>query len=115
MTLAEVHSVVPKHLHEKNTVKALLYVARDITCAVIVYKLGWLIDPFARSLVQDYGFASTVGTIVKWALWAFYWHWQGVILAGWWCLAHEAGHGTVSSYAWVNHVVGFSLHTVSSR
>jgi len=26
-------------------------------------------------------------------------------------MAHEAGHGTVSSSSWVNHLVGFSLHT----
>ncbi|RDB19026.1 Acyl-lipid omega-3 desaturase (cytochrome b5), endoplasmic reticulum [Hypsizygus marmoreus] len=111
VTLSEVHSVVPKHLHERNTFKALLYVARDVICAVIVYKLGWLIDPAARSLVQDYGFSQGVGTAVKWGLWAFYWHWQGVILAGWWCLAHEAGHGSLSNHSWLNHLLGFSLHT----
>ncbi|KAG6872700.1 hypothetical protein C0995_007368 [Termitomyces sp. Mi166 len=111
VTLQEVHSVVPKHLHEKNTFKALLYVIRDVTCAVIVYKLGWLIDPFAKSLVQIYGAPQAFGIAVKWALWALYWHWQGVILAGWWCMAHEAGHGSLSSYSWFNHVIGFSLHT----
>ncbi|KAF8876349.1 delta-12 fatty acid desaturase [Infundibulicybe gibba] len=111
VTLSQVHSVIPKHLHEKNTFKALLYVARDILCATVVYKLGWMIDPVARTLVQDYGVPVSVGAIAKWSLWALYWHWQGVILAGWWCLAHEAGHGTISPYAWVNHVVGFTLHS----
>lgn len=110
-TLAEVHSVIPKHLHEKDTFKALSYAARDVICAVIVYKLGWLIEPFARSLVQDYGAPDYVGTIAKWGLWALYWHWQGVILAGWWCMAHEAGHGTVSNHQWVNHLVGYTMHT----
>ncbi|KAG6885730.1 hypothetical protein C0993_010557 [Termitomyces sp. T159_Od127] len=112
-TLQEVHSVVPKHLWEKNTLKALFYVIRDVTCAVIVYKLGWMIDPAAKSLVQDYGAPQALGTAIKWALWALYWHWQGVILAGWWCMAHEAGHGSLSKYSWFNHVVGYSLHTVS--
>ncbi|PPQ94926.1 hypothetical protein CVT25_004412 [Psilocybe cyanescens] len=111
VTLSEVHSVVPKHLHEKNTFKALLYVARDITCAVIVYKLGWMIDTFARTLVTDYNVPSSAGTAIKWSLWALYWHWQGVILAGWWCMAHEAGHGSLSSLSWVNHLVGYSMHT----
>ena len=83
---------------------------RDVVCAVIVYKLGWMIDPFARTLV-DWGLPSTVATITKWSLWALYWHWQGVILAGWWCMAHEAGHGSLSNYSWVNHVIGYSLHT----
>lgn len=87
---------------------------RDVVCAVVVYKLGWLIDPFVQTLVQGYGLPATAGNVVKWSLWALYWHWQGVILAGWWCMAHEAGHGTLSSYSWFNHVVGFTLHTVST-
>ncbi|KAF9482833.1 delta-12 fatty acid desaturase [Pholiota conissans] len=111
VTLAEVHAVIPKHLHQKSTLKALAYAARDITCAVIVYKLGWMIDSFANSLVNNYGVSSTVGSLVKWGLWALYWHWQGVILAGWWCLAHEAGHGSLSNYSWVNHFVGYTMHT----
>ncbi|KAJ3515052.1 hypothetical protein NLJ89_g2002 [Agrocybe chaxingu] len=110
-TLSEIHSIVPKHLHERSTLKALPYVFRDVFCAFIVYKLGWLIDPFAQSLVQNYGLPPIVGTVAKWSLWALYWHWQGVILAGWWCMAHEAGHGSLSPYGWFNHLIGFSLHT----
>ncbi|KAG6881535.1 hypothetical protein C0993_001036 [Termitomyces sp. T159_Od127] len=112
VTLQEVHSVVSKHLHKKNTLKALLYVIRDVTCAIILYKLGRLIDPCAKSLVQDYEVPQAFGTATKWSLWAFYWHWQGVVLAGWWCMAHEAGHGSLSDYSWFNHLVGYSLHTV---
>ncbi|CAA7263772.1 unnamed protein product [Cyclocybe aegerita] len=110
-TLSEIHSIVPKHLHERSTLKALPYVFRDVFCAFVVYKLGALIDPFTRSLVQNYGLPPIVGTVAKWPLWALYWHWQGVILAGWWCMAHEAGHGSLSPYGWVNHLIGFSLHT----
>ncbi|KAF5313871.1 hypothetical protein D9619_013113 [Psilocybe cf. subviscida] len=111
VTLQEVHAVIPKHLHKRNTLKALAYAARDIICAVVVYKLGWMIDGFAQSLVADYGLSTTVGSAVKWSLWALYWHWQGVILAGWWCMAHEAGHGSLSDYSWVNHFVGYTMHT----
>ena len=112
VTLSEIHSIVPKYLHERNTFKALLYVFRDIFCAVVVYKLGWMIDPFSRVLVENYGLSSNTGTIAKWALWALYWHTQGVILAGWWCMAHEAGHGSLSNHSWVNHLIGYSMHTV---
>ena len=104
---------MPKHLYERNTFKALLYVFRDIFCAVVVYRFGWMIDPFSKALVENYGLSSHAGTIVKWALWALYWHTQGVILAGWWCLAHEAGHGSLSNHSWVNHLIGYSMHTVS--
>ena len=112
MTLSEIRSVVPKSLHKKNTLKAFGYVLRDVLCAVAVYKLGWVIDPFSRSLVEDFGLAPIIGTLVNWFSWALYWHCQGVILAGWWCMAHEAGHGTLSSFSWVNHLIGFTLHTV---
>ncbi|KAG6875818.1 hypothetical protein C0993_007274 [Termitomyces sp. T159_Od127] len=111
VTLQEVHSAVPRHLHEKNTLIALLYVLRDVTCAVILYKLGWLIDPCVNSFVQDYGAPQAVSTATKWTLWALYWHWQGVVLAGWWCMAHEAGHGSLSNHSWFNHFVGYTLHT----
>ena len=115
MTLSEIRSVVPKTLHEKNTLKAFGYVLSDVLCAVVVYKLGWMIDPFSRSLVEDFRLAPIVGTLANWSSWALYWLCQGVILAGWWCMAHEAGHGTLSSYSWVNHVIGFTLHTVRTH
>ena len=81
-------------------------------CAIIIYKLGGMIDAFAEYLITDCGLSSTVVPLVKWGLWSLYWFWQGIILAGWWCLAHEAGHGSISNYAFVNHVIGFLLHTV---
>ena len=115
MTLSEIHSAIPKGLNEKNTLKAFGYVLRDVLCAVAVYKLGWMINPLSRSLVKDFGLHSNVGTLVEWSAWALYWHCQGIILAGWWCLAHEAGHGTLSSYSWVNHLIGFTLHTVRTH
>ncbi|KAJ7581901.1 delta-12 fatty acid desaturase [Mycena floridula] len=111
VTLSDLHSVVPKELHQKDTLKASLYVIRDITFAVIVYKLGALITPFTQSLLQTYDLPSGAYFAIKWSLWGLYWLCQGIILAGWWCLAHEAGHGTLSPYGWFNDAVGFSMHT----
>ncbi|EEB96560.1 hypothetical protein MPER_04289 [Moniliophthora perniciosa FA553] len=84
---------------------------RDGSCADVAYKLGWLIDPSAILLVSHLGVPALAGTIFKWASWLVYWYCQSIILAGWWCMAHEAGHGNISSYQWVNHLIGFSLHT----
>lgn len=102
---------IPKHLYEKSTAKGLFYFARDIICAIAVYKLGTFIDPSAETAV-NYGLHSTAVRLAKWAAWAFYFHAQGVIFAGLWCLGHEAGHGTLSPYNAVNHAMGFVLHTV---
>lgn len=110
--IGELHAAVPKQLFEKDTFKGLLYVARDVLCAVIIYKLGWLIEPFTDNLISRNGLPQIVGTLLKWTAWGVYWFSQSVALAGWWCLAHEAGHGNISPHKWVNHLVGFSLHTV---
>ncbi|KAL0945988.1 hypothetical protein HGRIS_012266 [Hohenbuehelia grisea] len=111
VTLAEIHAAVPKDLWKKSTAKGLYYVCRDIFFAVLTYKLGVFIDPFVQMLVMNHGLPIIAAKLVKAALWLTYWHWQGVILAGWWCLGHEAGHGTLSSRSWINHSVGYSLHT----
>ncbi|KAJ7043561.1 delta-12 fatty acid desaturase [Mycena alexandri] len=111
LALSDVRLAVPKHLYEKNTLKGCLYVARDLLCAFVVYELGWLIDPLTSSLVNRFGLSSTIYFLVQWTLWLCYWYAQGIVLAGWWCMAHEAGHGTLSNHKWINHVVGFSLHS----
>ncbi|KAF5335826.1 hypothetical protein D9611_009655 [Ephemerocybe angulata] len=108
-SLAEVRAVVPKHLFEKNTLRGMLYVVRDVTCVLVFYELGWRIDPFAQACGQS--LSPVVASIVRCALWATYWLFQSLAFSGWWCLAHEAGHGTLSSISWINHVVGFTLHT----
>jgi fatty acid desaturase len=115
VTLAEIRTAVPKHLHQRSTPIAIYYAIRDVLFAYVVYKLGWMIDPFAQGLVEKYGVSPNTFAVVKWSLWAVYWYSQSICLAGWWCLAHEAGHGTLSDYNWVNHAIGFSLHTVSNE
>ncbi|KAJ7126935.1 delta-12 fatty acid desaturase protein [Mycena epipterygia] len=111
VSISELHAVVPKYLFHKSTAKGLYYYARDIFFTFLAYKLGAMIDPFSRSLVEDYGFDQTITFILRWLLWVVYWHCQGVVMAGLWTLAHEAGHGTLSDYNWVNHVIGYTSHT----
>ncbi|KAF9061799.1 delta-12 fatty acid desaturase [Rhodocollybia butyracea] len=111
VTLAEIHAAVPKHLFRKNSLKAFLHISRDVICALALYQLALQIEPFSAAFVNHYETTQSVGTIIKWAGWAGYWVCQSIVLAGWWCMAHEAGHGNVSEYKWVNHVVGFLLHT----
>ncbi|KAF5337897.1 hypothetical protein D9757_010317 [Collybiopsis confluens] len=111
VTIAEVHAAVPKHLFEKNFFTASFYIARDVLSAVVLYKLGWQIEPFATSLVENYGASPLAGSLTKWGLWGAYWIAQSVVLAGWWCMAHEAGHGNVSTHKWLNNLTGYLLHT----
>ncbi|KAF7336670.1 Acyl-lipid omega-3 desaturase (Cytochrome b5), endoplasmic reticulum [Mycena venus] len=111
ISISELHAAVPKHLFRKSTAMGLYYYARDICFIFVAYKLGCTIEPLSQRLAEVYGFGRTIELIFRWLLWVVYWHWQGVIMGGFWTLAHEAGHGTLSDYNWVNHVIGYTAHT----
>ncbi|KAF5368959.1 hypothetical protein D9758_003063 [Tetrapyrgos nigripes] len=104
LSIQQIRAAIPKELFEKSTVKGLAYVALDIFFAVVLYKLAWQIDAFSSYIAPQ-------STVFKWSLWSVYWFAQSVVLAGWWCMAHEAGHGNISKHKWVNNLVGFGLHT----
>ena len=108
-TLSEVRAVVPKHLFQKSTFRGLLFVIRDLALVAIFYELAWRIDPF----VENANLHRLPGVALRSLLWCAYWWFQSLVFSGWWCLAHEAGHGSLSSISWINHSVGFVLHTVS--
>ncbi|KAF8901965.1 delta-12 fatty acid desaturase protein [Mucidula mucida] len=101
ITIAEIRRAVPPELFKKSTFWGLYYVARALISAYVVYKLTLFI-PLA---------APYVGSVGVWVLWATYWWTQGLVLAGWWCLSHEAGHGGLTNSKWLNHILGFCLHT----
>ncbi|CAK5267632.1 unnamed protein product [Mycena citricolor] len=111
VTLAQVRAAVPKHLYQRNTLKGCLYVLRDVSIAVAIFRFGWAIDARIIPFLWHLGVPWTVACATKWLLWTCYWYAQGIVLAGWWCIAHEAGHGNLSDIKWINHIVGFVLHS----
>ncbi|KAI0320401.1 delta-12 fatty acid desaturase [Amylostereum chailletii] len=110
VTLAEIHAAVPKYLFHKSTKKAFFYTIRTSLCSVVFYQLAMRIDPFACRL-QHLGLPRLLSFSLRAILWATYCWWQGIAFAGLWCLGHEAGHGTLSNHDWVNHCLGYLLHT----
>ncbi|KAJ3567933.1 hypothetical protein NP233_g6047 [Leucocoprinus birnbaumii] len=118
VTVADIRTAIPKHLYEKSTLKGCYYFARDILCTAVLYSLATKIDPLftSTSSFPTSGLiaSSTQQTLViaaRCLTWCLYFHWQGIAFAGLWCLGHEAGHGTLSTYSWVNTSFGFVLHT----
>lgn len=102
---------MPKHLFEKSTLRGLLVVFRDVGFALLLFELAGRIDPWVEDK-RALPLSTTAASLLKWSLWAMYWFFQSVVFAGCWVLAHEAGHGTIASIPWMNHIVGFTLHTV---
>ncbi|KAH7868007.1 delta-12 fatty acid desaturase [Lentinula edodes] len=107
ITWNELHSSLPKHIFRRSTVKGVSYVVRDVTLAIVLYRLAWFLESPATVFFEPSNFLR----LVKYVLWLFYFNAQGILFTSWWCLAHEASHGTLSSFALVNDAVGFVLHT----
>lgn len=68
------------------------------------------IDPFIETL-KGTGLNPYLTTTLKWSLWATYWWFQGLVGGGIFCIGHDAGHGTLSDYQWINHTIGYIAHT----
>jgi len=101
-------------------VKGCYYFVRDILFIVVLYNLATRIEVLVNSipsLLSSTALAPNTQralvVVIKWIAWCLYFHWQGIAFAGLWCLGHEAGHGTLSTYSWLNTLFGFILHTVS--
>jgi len=107
-TLKDIHDAIPKELYKKSLLKSMGYVVRDVSFSVLFYYLSTYIEPISNSLSPQ-GF--WVQQSARWSMWAVYWFWQSVAWGGFWCLGHEAGHGTLSEYNWINHIIGFTMHT----
>ncbi|KAJ3925446.1 MAG: delta-12 fatty acid desaturase [Lentinula lateritia] len=111
VTWNQLHSALPRHIFKKSALKGLSYVVRDVTLAILLYRLAWSLDTIATTLVGSWNASQTHLRMLKWMLWIIYFNVQGILLTSWWCLAHEASHGTLSSFTLVNDLVGFVLHT----
>jgi len=119
VTVADIRSAIPKHLYQKSTLKGCYYFVRDLLFTIVLYNLATRIEALANSV---FSFLSSSAlnpatqraliVVIQWSGWCLYFYWQGIAFAGLWCLGHEAGHGTLSTYPWLNTIFGFILHTV---
>ncbi|KAI0088311.1 delta-12 fatty acid desaturase [Irpex rosettiformis] len=110
ISLSQIHAAVPRHLFNKSTFVALQYVFRTISLAIAFYLITAFLDsPLHRLRLT--GGHELLSAVVQCVLWPAYWLFQSLTFAGFWCISHEAGHGTLSSHDWVNHTIGYTLHT----
>ncbi|KAG9226941.1 hypothetical protein CCMSSC00406_0003386 [Pleurotus cornucopiae] len=116
IALKDVRNAVPPELFERNTFISLFYVIRHVMIVLLFYHLATKIDAvtaFATASLHDYGMLVTSLTSVwlRTVLWLLYAGWQGIALAGLWCLGHEAGHGNLSPHTLVNSALGLLMHS----
>ncbi|MQL88754.1 hypothetical protein Taro_021306 [Colocasia esculenta] len=89
--LAEIRAAIPKHCWVKDPWRSMSYVVRDV--AVVL------------------GMAAAAAYLNNWIVWPLYWAAQGTMFWALFVLGHDCGHGSFSSNAKLNSVVGHFLHS----
>jgi hypothetical protein len=103
-------------LYSKSTWLGILYTFRASFFIITFYALGSSIPNFLVFLRQSFpkafpGDGSATFRAVQFLLCSVYVVLQSLAFAAFWTLAHEAGHMTLSPHKWVNHVLGYVMHT----
>lgn len=89
MTISDIHAAVPKDLYCKSTWKASLYILRDVSFALFLYKAVTIVDTLIYPMARDNDITSVLkAQALRYTFWLLYWWWQGIVLAGWWCLGN---------------------------
>src|ERR1700678_2923410 len=86
LSLKEVRDAVPRHLHERSTLKSLGYVLRHLAFTCGFYYLATLINISTASSRYGDNITFLLRYFVRPSLWILYWGWQGITFAGIWCL-----------------------------
>lgn len=108
VTFKEIHDAVPKHLLRRRPLTSTLYILRDLSISLLLYKFASLIPG------TEFGGYVSVGwkrSLLKSGMWGAYWWLQGLMNAGIFCLGHDAGHGTLYDNVVLNNIIGFILHS----
>jgi len=98
-TMKDIYDAIPRHCLRSDTFLSLSYILRDFI--------------FVATLM---GLASQIPLLphpyLRFTAWATYAFTQGLVFTGLWEIAHEAGHGALSPYRWVNGVIGMVVHSL---
>jgi len=98
-TWKDVHDAIPKHCFERDTLRSLSYVFRDIVFVLSLASIAVFLIPLIENAPLNR------------LAWFAYQFAQGLVFTGLWELAHECGHGALSEHKWVNNALGMSMHS----
>jgi omega-6 fatty acid desaturase (delta-12 desaturase) len=98
-TMKDIHDAIPPHCFQRNTPLSLFYILRDFLFIGILFGLATQI-PFLPTHALRVSAWVTYSTV------------QGLLFTGAWELAHECGHGALSSYKAFNNTAGLLIHSL---
>lgn len=86
------------------------YVVADISLIYLTLQAAFYLTSQIPTLNLPYPEYSTPA--VHFAIWTLYGFTAGLFGTGLWVIAHECGHGAFCSNKYLNHSVGWVLHSV---
>lgn len=110
-SMKEIKNAIPSHLFVRSTLRSLIYLARDLVLAALLWRAASFIDPYFSRLGDDHVLKRSFFEAFRWAAWMTYWWFQGLVFTGIWVIGHECGHGAFSSSRLLCDSIGFILHT----
>lgn len=82
----------------------------DLTIIASLCKLSYVLDGLLTPEYISLPYAALYPA-ARFSVWALYSFISGLFGFGLWSIAHECGHYGFSEYKWVNHAVGWVLHS----
>ena len=97
-TVGDIKKAIPPHCFKRSLLRSFSYVVYDLTLVSLFY---YIATTYFHLLPSPYNYLA----------WPVYWIFQGCVCTGVWVIAHECGHHAFIDYQWVDHTVGFILHS----
>ncbi|KAF2801005.1 oleate delta-12 desaturase [Melanomma pulvis-pyrius CBS 109.77] len=97
----ELRKAIPAECFERNALRGLPYITRDVTALSITF---WLF----HHLVTPQNISSKIARGLLWSLYGFL---NGLFGTGLWVMGHECGHQALSRWKVLNDTVGFIVHS----
>ncbi|TDL15824.1 delta-12 fatty acid desaturase protein [Rickenella mellea] len=106
----DVLSAIPAHCYKRSAFRSSLYVLWDFCLWAIIYQFAdaanSAIDPNFLDLPHPFLYS-----LARFSIWSLYGFAAGLVATGLWVIAHECGHQSFSEYPFLNHTVGWVLHS----
>ncbi|KAN0082600.1 Fatty acid desaturase domain containing protein [Tylopilus felleus] len=110
LTTKDLLGAIPAHCFKRSIIRSSLYLVWDCIAIGGIYKaatfLDALVTPEAINLPHP-----ILYPMARFSTWSLYGFWVGLFGMGLWVIAHECGHQAFSESKFINHTVGWVLHS----
>ena len=97
-SIVDIKQVIPKGCFQSSLAWSMAYAIKDLVQVIGLYALISYLD------------AITTSPVLRAAFFALYWFAQGTVFMGVFCIGHDCGHSSFSTYPVINDIIGTISH-----